>query len=203
MKEYKSIPDSSKAPREFCYAFYKYDGSNLRFEWHKKRGWSKFGTRHELFDESNPVFGCAIEIFLNKYSEQIAKILTDNFRGIESAISYCEFLGENSFAGVHNPDDVKDVILFDVNVHKKGLLGPKQFLDLFDNMHIAELVYSGNLNQTFIDAVRNNTLDVKLNEGVIAKGRSGHELWMCKIKTLEYLNRLKSFKGASWKEFWE
>lgn len=203
MKEYWSIPHSAKAPREYCYAFYKYDGSNLRVEWHKKRGWNKFGTRHQLFDETHDIFAPAIDIFMNKYSEPIAKILTDNFRGIESAITYCEFLGKNSFAGNHDPNEVKDMILFDVNVHKKGILDPKQFLDLFGSLHIAELVYQGNLNEPFIEAVRSNSLDVKLNEGVIAKGGSGHKLWMCKIKTRDYLDKLKESKGSEWEKYWE
>lgn len=203
MKEYWSIPHSAKAPREYCYAFYKHDGSNLRFEWHKKRGWKKFGTRHQLFDESHPIFGKAIEYFMNKYSEQIEKTLRDNFRGVEEALAFCEFEGPNSFAGIHDPEDTQDVILFDVNVHKKGILDPKTFLKLFGHLHIPELVYEGKLNDPFIQAVRENKLDVKLNEGVVCKGGSGHDLWMAKIKTLEYLEKLKARKGDDWTKFWE
>ena len=40
-----------------CFTFVKYDGSNLRFEWNKKNGFHKFGTRRELFDHSHPIFG--------------------------------------------------------------------------------------------------------------------------------------------------
>lgn len=203
MKEYWSIPHSAKAPREYCYAFYKYDGSNLRFEWHKKRGWNKFGTRHQLFDETHEIFSPAIEIFMNKYSDQIEKKLLDNYRGIESAICYCEFLGEHSFAGSHDPNDIKDLILFDVNIHKKGIIEPKQFIKIFGSLHIAELVYEGNLNEPFIQAVRTNSLDIKLDEGVVCKGGSGHKLWMCKIKTQDYLNKLKQSKGNDWEKFWE
>lgn len=36
MKDYPSIESSSKAPKDAGIAFYKYDGSNLRFEWHNK-----------------------------------------------------------------------------------------------------------------------------------------------------------------------
>jgi hypothetical protein len=54
MEQYPSIEGSSKAPLgKPCIAFYKYDGSNLRWEWNPKKGWFKFGTRHELFDQSN------------------------------------------------------------------------------------------------------------------------------------------------------
>jgi hypothetical protein len=203
MKEYWSIPHSAKAPREYCYAFYKHDGSNLRFEWHKKRGWNKQGTRHQLFDETHPVFGKAIKLFQDKYAEPIEKKLRDEFRGLEEAITFCEFEGPNSFAGIHEPDDVHDLILFDVNIHKRGILEPRAFLDLFGDLHIPELVYQGNLNDPFIEAVRNNTLPTKLNEGVVAKGGSGHKLWMTKIKTLEYLQKLKDRKGDDWTKFWE
>ena len=45
MEQYPHIEGSTKAPiGEPCIAFYKYDGSNLRFEWSPKKGWHKFGT---------------------------------------------------------------------------------------------------------------------------------------------------------------
>lgn len=203
MKEYWSIPHSAKAPREYCYAFYKHDGSNLRFEWHKKCGWNKYGTRHQLFDETHPVFAPAIELFKEKYSEDIEKILRDTYRGIESAICYCEFEGEHSFAGKHDPNEKQDLILFDVNVHKKGIISPSDFIRQFGGLHIPKVVYEGKLNDPFIEAVRNNTLEYKLNEGVIAKGGSGHKLWMCKIKTFSYLDKLKSGMGDDWLKYWE
>lgn len=203
MKEYWSIPHSSKAPREYCYAFYKHDGSNLRFEWNKKRGWNKFGTRRQLFDKSHPVFGSAINTFMEKYSEDVTRILKDTYRNIESAITYCEFEGPNSFAGQHDSNEIQDLIMFDVNVHKKGIIDPSDFLKLFGNLHIPELVYEGKLNEPFIQAVRSNTLETKLNEGVICKGGSGHKLWMCKIKTLSYLDSLKKAKGDDWEKYWE
>lgn len=140
---------------------------------------------------------------MNKYSEQIEKTLRDNFRGVEEALAFCEFEGPNSFAGIHDPEDTQDVILFDVNVHKKGILDPKTFLKLFGHLHTPELVYEGKLNDPFIQAVRENKLDIKLNEGVVCKGGSGHDLWMAKIKTWEYLEKLKTRKGDDWTKFWE
>lgn len=203
MKEYWSIPHSAKAPREHCFAFYKHDGSNLRFEWHKKRKWNKQGTRHQLFDASHNVFGKAIGIFEEKYSEGIEKVLVDNYRGIEEAVVFCEFEGPNSFAGIHEPDDKHDLILFDVNVHKKGIIDPKTFIKQFEHLHIPKLVYEGNLNELFIQQVRHNKLEVELDEGVVCKGGSGHKLWMAKIKTLAYLEKLKTRKGDDWTKFWE
>ena len=77
MKQYPHIVGPSKAPREHCIAFYKYDGSNVRFEWSKKRGWYKFGTRTQLIDENVEIFGQAIPVFKNTLAEGIEKVLRD------------------------------------------------------------------------------------------------------------------------------
>jgi hypothetical protein len=76
MKEYPTIPRSTGQNfREFdAYVFDKIDGSNLRFEWSPKAGWSKAGTRHHLFDESDGVFGEALPIFENQWAEALAQI---------------------------------------------------------------------------------------------------------------------------------
>ena len=56
MKEYPSIPHIDRGTGEFCIAFTKYDGSNIRAEWTRKSGWSKFGTRTHLLGVDDPVF---------------------------------------------------------------------------------------------------------------------------------------------------
>lgn len=79
MKEYPKILGSERIPlNEECIAFDKLDGSNLRFEYSKKQGWYKFGTRRRLFDHTDPDFGSALEIFQRKYAEPIEKIVFDN-----------------------------------------------------------------------------------------------------------------------------
>jgi hypothetical protein len=65
----------------------------------------------------------------------------------------------------------------------------------------AQVVYEGDLSDSFIDKVRNGGYN--LNEGVICKGGSGHKLWMRKIKTLAYLQRLKNVLGDKWEDFGE
>ena len=74
MKSYRSIDGPSKAPQKPCIAFYKYDGSNLRFEWSKKRNWYKFGTRRRLFDESDDKYGQAIPMFLERLAPGLEKV---------------------------------------------------------------------------------------------------------------------------------
>jgi len=91
MKEYPHIPGVKKvewgAP---CFAFKKYDGSNLRWEWTRKRGWYEFGTRQHLFDKTDTTFGCAIDIFMDQFSELLTKIIIDdkNLRNREKIIAF-------------------------------------------------------------------------------------------------------------------
>ena len=51
MIQYSSIPHlkDAKILNQKVYSFYKYDGSNLRFEWQPKKGFCKFGVNCELF----------------------------------------------------------------------------------------------------------------------------------------------------------
>jgi hypothetical protein len=205
MKQYPSIQGPSKAPRQTCVAFYKHDGSNLRFEWSRKQGWHKFGTRHTLFDESDPLYGPAIGIFSRKYADGISGVMLEEkrFRNVRSVIVFAEFFGQRSFAGQHEPGDEMDLVLFDVSPHKMGLLSPCEFLGLFGHLHVPLVVYEGNMNGSLIEGVRQNRLSTTLNEGVVCKGGSGHDLWMCKIKTLSYLERLKARYQDGWKDYWE
>ena len=213
MKTYWSIDGPSKAPREFCYQFVKYDGSNIRAEWSKKRGWYKFGTRKCMIDEKDPIFGRAVPLFKQKYGDDLAKVFTSEklFEGVQSVVVFAEFFGSKSFAGMHFPDDTAwDIVLFDVNLHKKGMLGPKEFIDHFGHLKVAELVDSGNLNEEVIEAVRKETIPLEskyeikteVPEGVICKGGKGHNLWMCKIKTERYKDELRKRYETDWVKIW-
>jgi hypothetical protein len=218
MKEYPSILGPGGAAERPCIAFRKYDGSNLRFAWARGKGWWQFGTRRRLFDTADPEFGGAIELFRAKYASGVEKVIRDapHFRGAQEVVCYCEFLGPNSFAGVHDPvhpvlasagvarNDPKDVVLFDINVHKKGLLPPRQFLDTFGHLPVAEVVYEGDFTAAFVRDVRDGKYPV--GEGVICKGLDGpapHSIWMRKVKTLQYLDELKRRFAADWQNYWE
>jgi hypothetical protein len=213
MKEYPHIQGSSKAPHEPCVAFCKYDGSNLRAEWTKKRGWYKFGSRGQMIDEKTPILGEGIVIFLEKYGDDLARILTDSkdYRNRESAIAFFEFFGSNSFAGIHVKGDPKDVVLFDVNIHKMGLLGPSEFRKNFGTLDIAEVVHEGILNEEFKQGVRDGSVRFtpqreiknKIWEGVVCKGGSGHKLWMAKVKTDAYRIALQELFSGQWEKYFE
>jgi hypothetical protein len=213
MKSYPSIASSGQAPEGRCHAFVKYDGSNLRFEWDRKRGWHKFGTRNLLFDETSRRFGAAIPYVLDKYAQDLAAVFTTDpaFRGVERFIVFGEWFGARSFAGRHEDGDPKELVLFDVNAHKRGLLGPGQFLDHFGHLQIAESVYEGEMDEGLFAAVREERMDITskyairpaIPEGVICKGGVGHGLWMCKIKTRRYREELQRRHPEDWEELWE
>lgn len=199
MKTYPSII-GSKYPNDKCIAFKKYDGSNLRWEWRRKKGFFKFGTRTRLFDESDEIFGEAIKIFFETYAEKLEKIFID--KKLQDPItSFTEFFGPKSFAGIHDPTDKKELVLFDVCIYKKGLIDPVSFIKIFDKIKIAEVIYTGNLNEKFVQDVRNSLYPVI--EGVVCKGGKGHKLWMRKIKTYKYLELLKERFSGDWTKYWE
>jgi len=168
----------------------------VRFEWSKKRGWYKSGTRKMMLDETHPHMGEAPAAFLNKYGEDLERVFRDNkeYKKRDSFIVFGEFLGENSFAGVHEDNDPKDVILFDIWIYKVGMIGPREFLNNFGHLHIPDVIYEGKLNVEFARSVKRN--DYNLKEGVICKwGKTGKwkkDLWMCKIKTNPYIEKLKA-----------
>jgi hypothetical protein len=213
MKEYPSIGGPHYAEDEDCYGFVKYDGSCIRCEWSKKRGWYKFGTRTRMLDPNDKIFGSAIPLFLNKYGEDLIKVFRNQkkLQGTESAVVFCEWFGPQSFSGNHKPWDEKDIVLFDVNIHKKGILSPRDFLDFFGHLKVAEVVYQGRVTPEFIESVRKETLDLEskypikaeIPEGVVCKGGSGHRLWMCKIKTERYKAALQTLYESDWQKYWD
>ncbi len=208
MKDYGSIP---KVLKDYvgldCIAFRKYDGSQIRAEWNKKKGWHKWATRGHLFDETDVTFGCAINAFSSQ-ADLVAKAIVDNYPKVDSAVAFMEFVGPHSFAGIHDPavlkvehNDPKELVLFDVNIHKRGLVSPENFVKHFGHTRSAEVLYRGKLTDDFIKDVREKKFPV--TEGVVCKGGEGHKIWMCKIKTWDYLKEIQKFFGSSYGQYWE
>lgn len=204
MKSYPSIPHHTKGLfGQKCYAFDKMDGSLFRAEWSKKRGFYKFGSKNQMVDETDSMFGQAVTIFMDKYSEGLARVFRDKYRERQKAVAFAEYYGDQSFAGVHVPGDKMDVKVFDINIDRLGILSPVEFLNNFgwNEFEITEPVYYGVYNKTLIECVQNNTLiPFDFKEGVVCKGIrplvKGHEqVWMAKIKTRTWLERLKERSG--------
>ena len=179
-------------------AFDKLDGSNIRAEFSRKKGFYKFGTRNVMIDEKNEQFGQAIPIFLNKYGDELEKVFNQKeYRNILSFVCFGEFLGENSEYGRHGLNDKFDIVLFDVNAYKKGLIKPRDFVNNFGHLDIPKIIYEGELNEEFINDVKVNKFNLK--EGVIAKGvvpgKKSDNLYYCKIKTNQWLENLRAKYG--------
>lgn len=189
MKEYPSIEKMIRFG-EKVYAFDKLDGSNIRSEWCKKNGFWKFGTRTQLIDIHDSLWGQAPKIINEKYAKDLHDIFVKN--RFDKVICFFEFWGKNSFAGTH-ADEEHYVTLFDISVHKKGILPPPFYLDLVGHLDIAKMLYYGNANQPFAEQVRQRQLEGMTFEGVVCKGqieRPGLPM-MFKIKSLEWTARLK------------
>jgi len=197
MKQYPSIPSWKEGAILGLpiIAFEKLDGSNIRAEWSKKKGWYKFGSRHQMIDTSHPELGEAIPLFLDKYGDNLARIFMKDklYREAKSIIVYFEFFGPNSFAGLHDPNDNKDVILFDVNPIPKNFVLPRQLLKDFHDVELPRVVYEGNLNVSFRDAVISGEYEVA--EGVVCKGEHQKKPYRVKIKTQAWLDRVKALYG--------
>lgn len=204
--------NSSKAPRESCIAFDKLDGSNIRVKYTHKKGFHLFGSRHQLFDETHPFLSGAISHFNEHYAQKLEKVLsTKDFSNTREVIAFGEYYGDKSFAGIHLPDDdTKKFVLFDlllVYKDRADFIKPQTFVKLFaDKVEIPRIVYEGNLNESFIQEVRDNKFSLK--EGVICKGTETKgsfrgKVWMCKIKTQEYLNQLKVRFKDDWEKYAE
>jgi hypothetical protein len=124
------------------------------------------------------------------------------YTGIQAFKAFTEFLGPNSFAGLHKEDDPKELRLFDVWAEPAGMIGPKQFVADFEHLPIARVVYEGRLTGKFAEDVRVGKYGV--GEGVVCKGGvGGADVWMVKIKTYAYQERLKQAFADRWEEYWE
>lgn len=178
-----------------CLAFEKFDGSNIRIEWSRKTGWYKFGSRSVLLDEKHEFLGEAIPLFKRTIAEPLeAALRTLKLPKFDSAVVFCEFFGPSSFAGQHMPGEPKELRIIDVNIHKRGIVLPSDFVNWFGHLPIAKVVYEGPFSSDFVEKVRKG--EYGQNEGVVAKGvrpdakSAQHGLWMAKAKTEWWIEEL-------------
>jgi hypothetical protein len=231
MLHYPKMPGSSAAPIGKCVAFEKLDGTNLHWCWERAFGWHAFGTRRDEFNltadgiasfsAAHPGLEEAAAVFLATLADPLEAVLRDhpNYAKFSTIKAFTEFLGPNSFAGMHLPNDPKQTLLFDVWAEGYGFVGPQQFVADFGRLPTPRVIYSGKLTGTFLEAVREGKYGVA--EGAVCKGESdrpsqrnkdvptgtvesgGEGVWMVKVKTYAYLERLKKTFGAKWEDHWE
>jgi len=208
MIEYHTIIHSSKAPRKSCIAFEKIDGSNFRVKYTPKQGFCLYGTRTQLINETTPFWNEMVYEFKSNLEQSLLKLYKSReYSKYREIITFGEFYGDNSFAGFHKEEPHR-IKIFDVLLgHKqRHLLKPREFIkEIACIVDTPRVIYQGNLNEQLIEDVRNNLYD--LNEGVVCKGNetSGSffgNVWMCKIKTNEYIERVKNkFKEEEWEKY--
>ncbi len=191
MKSYPSIPKQILRDVEII-AQAKADGSNIRAEWSRKKGFYKFGSKTQMLGADHPQLGESIELIMNTYSEDLSSVFSK--QKIENAVCFFEFFGPNSFAGHHLPEP-HEVVLFDVNLHKVGILPPREFMKLVGHLKVPEILYQGKANHIFEESVRDSSLPGMPLEGVICKGapvKRGGLPVMFKIKSRAWLDQLKA-----------
>jgi hypothetical protein len=195
VKSYPSIQYATEC-RVPIVAFDKLDGSNVRAEWTRKKGWHKFGTRHRLVDDTDPVFGGVPNLINAKYGDSLGKALVD--AGHDRAMCFFEFWGPGSFAGMHDPKATQTVTLFDVAPFTRGILEPELFLKLFGHLDVAKVLYRGEVTYDFIESVREGNLIGMTFEGVVCKGANDKKTKMpimFKQKSRAWLDKLHAYCG--------
>ena len=210
---YSKIPNSEKCLLNNCIAFEKYDGTNIHVVWNKKWGWIDFGTRRDRFPLNNvginEFFKCHPELgddktlkLIENISDKILDFVCENtnYNIYNEVIIFMEYHGPNSFAGQHDPKDIKKLTLIDVMTDGQ-IIPPQQFLDDFKDFDIAKVIYKGKYSGQFSEDVRNGKYSV--NEGVVCKGVVDDKVYMCKIKTNAYMNKLQTQFKDNWKDYWE
>ena len=213
---YPKISDGSNCPLNRCFAFEKCDGTNLHFNWSLSDHWHKFGTRRtefffnrdgvKEFNKEHPGLENAIDYFNYNVRDSLTAYFSKHTLSEHHTV-FCEFFGPNSFAGQHSKEDAEmgnqKLVIIDVSVNNK-LLSPQQLIEDFNQfggIDIAKVIYKGKYSGQFANDVRNGKYPV--NEGVVCKGIVDGEVYMCKIKTNAYMERLKMEIKDNWKNYWE
>lgn len=183
----------------------KIDGSNFRVEWNRKlskksrftKGFKKFGTRNRVITNARDQFFEMVEIFDEKYTDKIDERFRTHkiFRNIDTITLYGEFYGENSFGGFHNWSEPHDLYFFDIWLYKKDFLSPSEFFSEFRDLSIPRLIYKGPLTEEFIQEVQENKYN--LREGVVYKFVQDKKITIGKIKTLDWLQKVKDNYGVA------
>ena len=198
----KTYPTINREPQNVpIYAFDKLDGSNIRAEWSRKKGFWKFGSRKRLVGRDEAVLGEAEQLVLDKYGDALGNVF--RAQRWQKAVAFFELHGPRSFAGWHHEDDEYTVTLFDVAGDKRGIMEPRPFLKTFGHLDHAPLLYSGNANEPFRDSVRGGELEGMTVEGVVCKGKyvsPGLPL-MFKFKNRAWIDRLRERCGDDEKLF--
>jgi hypothetical protein len=83
-----------------------------------------------------------------------------------------------------------------------GLVGPDAFLADFGHLRIPRVLFRGRFTGKLTEDVRQGRHGV--GEGAVIKGGAGGaDLWMAKVKTNAYQERLQAAFRDRWPDYWE
>ena len=204
MKEYPSIPRGHAhiVKGVPVYGFDKLDGTMIRAEWERKKGFWKFGTKTCLLDDRGDApWAEAPGIVRSKYERD----LHDIFRKErwQKAVAFFEFWGRSSFAGRHEAGEPHDVTFLDVSPDKRGILLPQDFLKAFGKLDIPRLLHHGNATEPLLVQIEEGELEGMTFEGVVFKGayvNPGRPM-MFKWKNRAWLDKLRKYCQGDEKMF--
>lgn len=205
---YSKIPSTLDCPLKQCVAFEKYDGTNLHWTFHPGQGFLEYGTRRDTFhlnkagilafEQAHPELAGVDKLW--DPQGKLEDLLQEQYSKFKNINVFTEYFGPKSFAGSHQPNDTMQLVIIDIEVDG-NIISPEEFMEVFQDFNIARSVFQGKFSgQLFLD-VRKGKYDVK--EGVVVKGMVGDRVYMAKIKTEAYLQRLQSQFKDDWKNYWE
>jgi hypothetical protein len=203
MKGYPSIDRATG--QSFCeipnaYVFDKIDGRNVRVEWSPKKGWDKWGSRHQTFDPvkpEHPEYRMVQSIFNQIYAEPLARLATD--RKWKMLTVYLELWQANSLGGVFDPNNNEFYLtLFDLEPFNQCMMGPKEFLKVVAPL-VPTAAFLGQINWTrgFVEQVRAGQVDGVTLEGVVAKAGERHKQLKAKAKTQKWVDMILARYGET------
>jgi hypothetical protein len=193
MKTYPTITGQRIIGLKDAYVFDKIDGSNVRVEWSKKRGFYKFGSRHRLISPDEKPLGETYAVFDRDVKGPLnARLIELNE---ERVVCFFEFHGQNSAFGFH-VDEPHEMALIDVSRYKHGIVEPLRFCEMFAGVHVpkARLLHVGDVGEDLIESVQDGTLQHMGPEGVVIKAGFDRKLGsptMFKVKRRTWYERLR------------
>lgn len=199
MKDYPSIPGArGQQFRQIANAviFGKLDGSSMRSEWSRKRGWYKHGRRMGLLDDSNVHLAVVPRLFEERLGPLLDRIARDE--RWQTLVVFYEFWGRESLGGLHVQGDPKFLTLFDAAPEGK-MLGPVDFRRTFEDK-VETAPYLGTMNWTRgqVEQIRRGELPGLTSEGAVGKAyeRRGSEIVRAKAKTQAWIDKILQVHGA-------
>lgn len=204
MKQYPTIPKKPTGRATVFWVFDKLDGSNIRVEWTKKRGFYKFGSRKRLLGTDQGILSKA-EALARAIEEKFAYTLGTEAK-LERVTCFFEFHGPNSFAGTHNLSDKHRLTIIDAFVHKKGMMTPEEYTEAFYNGQFDVPTFLGKhtVDETFRRNVQDGNIPGVTFEGAVCKAKPDRK-WekpnMFKIKSRLWIEKVKATHDSSkWDE---